>query len=274
MEKTLWELDQEWGNLGISDEPIENYHKSPGLSFSGLKTYSITPAHYFASKDQEDDETASQRLGTIAHMAILEPNKFNKIVKPIDGHRGKTSVKDMIAMAESEGMYVCKPEEYETACRLSESILKNKTASQLLSGGKAEQSIRWRHPVHGMLLKCRPDYFRPDGMVVDLKTFSDLSEYNLQKQIARMKYHWQSVFYLTGVNRLLNTHSNMFVHIFLDTKAYVSRIVVIDDASLEKAIETMEPLMYNYFEHLRANNWPGYPDEILTTNLPSYEWGF
>ncbi len=87
-----------------------------------------------------------------------------------------------------------------------------------------------------------------------------------------MRYHWQSAFYLAGVNAALGMQSKMFAHIFVDTKAFVARVVVLDDLSLEKAESEIRPLIESYAANLRANTWPAYPDEILTVGLPSYAW--
>lgn len=271
-EQTLFELDQSWNKLGVLDEENEDYHASVGLSFSGVKQLAKTPAHYIASRMRDDDETASQRLGTLVHMAILEPIRFKASVVAIEGHRGRTDVKAAIAEAEAQGKYVCKPEEYEVTWKMAEAILLNPSAKGLLTGGQAEKSIRWRDPKTGVLLKCRPDYLRPDGIIIDLKTFDDLSEANIQKQIVKMKYHWQSAFYLAGVNQVLNLKSKMFVHIFIDTKAFVSRVVVLDDASIENAEMSIQPLIETYAECLKKNTWTGYPGDILTTSLPSWGW--
>jgi hypothetical protein len=271
-EKTLFALDQECEQLGITEEENESYHSSVGLSFSGLKQLSKTPAHYIASRSRDDEETASQRLGTLVHMAILERDRFRSSVVAIEGHRGKKDVKEEIAHAEMNGKYVCKPDEYMATIKMADAILLNPSAEKLLTGGAAERSIRWRDPETGVLLKCRPDYLRDDGIVVDLKTFNDLNEDNLQRHILKSKYHWQSRFYLDGVNQVLGLKSNMFAHIFIDTEAYVSRVVVLDDASLEKAETLIRPLIQLYSECLKNDVWPGYPPEILTTSIPSWAW--
>lgn len=271
-EATLWTRDQATTTLGIISEPAEVYHASAGLSYSGLKQFAKTPAHFLAYLDSDRAETGAQRLGTLAHMAILERERFERTVQVIDGHRGTNAVKAAIAEAEANGKYVCKPQEYEDARRMADAVYKSPLIAKLLSGGQAEQSIRWRDPETGVLLRCRPDYLRKDGVVVDVKTYEDLSEESVQRQIAKMKYHWQSAFYLAGVNQTLKLETKMFAHVFIDTKAFVARVVVLDDPSITLAENEIRPLINAYAESLKANNWPGYPEEILTTGLPSYAW--
>ena len=269
---TLFTADQRFKSLGLRDMTNEEYHAGPGLSCSGLKKFNKTPYHYYHAKMNPKPETSSQRLGTVAHMAVLEPERFELEVVAIEGNRNKTEVKEQIQDAINQGKKPCKPDELNSARKMRDTFYKSKTAQNLIKGGMAERSIFWRHPVTGVLLKCRPDYFRQDGIVVDVKTFNDLSDYGIQKQIDRMLYAWQSVHYLDGVNTLLGTKSTEFVHVFMEPETGLFRFKVLDDASLEKEREMMEPLYLEYSRCLRANEWPGYADEIEMINLPSFAW--
>jgi hypothetical protein len=205
-------------------------------------------------------------------MAILEPERFERDVVLNDENRNSNAFKAVRAEVEARGKYICKTPEYEAAAAMRDGVYRNTTARRLLSGGKAEQTIRWRDPETGVLLKCRPDYLRKDGVVVDVKTFSDLSQDSLERQIARMRYHWQSAFYLDGANRVMGTDSTMFAHLFVDTEAFIARVVVLDDDALGKAQRELAPLIDFYAACMKSNLWPGYPDEILTVSLPAYAW--
>lgn len=272
-EATPWTLDQAVTELGIkAGVSNEVYHSGPGLSCSGLKQFAKTPAHYLAYRLRESEETASQRLGTLAHMAVLEPERFERDIAVNDENRNSNAFKAFRAEAEASGKYVCKTSEYEAAAAMRDGVYRCQAARKLLSGGKAEQTIRWRDPETGVLLKCRPDYLRPDGVVVDIKTFADLSKDSLERQIERMRYHWQSAFYLDGVNTAMGTNSTMFAHLFVDTEAFIARVVVLEDEVLEKAQREIVPLVDSYAECMRSNLWTGYPDEILTVSLPDYVW--
>lgn len=252
-------------------ETNEMYHASEGLSFSGLKKFAKTPKHFKVGKHYE--ETASQRLGTLGHMGVLEPARFRDKVKCVEGHRGAKAVKEVIAAAEAEGFYVCKEDEYEAAREMAESVAANKKTAALLTGGIAEVSIRAIHPVYGFLMKCRPDYIILDkGIVVDLKTFTDLDTPNLEKQVAKQKYHWQSIFYLKVIEYALGIKTNMFAHVFIDTESKSARTVVLDDAALDKALSEIEPLLAKYADCVHSDFWPGYPEEIETITLPSWAW--
>lgn len=271
-EPTPWERDQA-EVVGIRyDEPMEAYHASPGLSNGGLKNFAITPAH-FISRKGSDEETSAQRLGTLAHMAVLEPVRFLERARAVAGHRGGAAVKREIELLEGQGYYVCKPDELEDAKKMRDAVYNHPEASRLLSGGRPEVSIRWRDPEFGYLQRCRPDYLRDDGIVSDVKTFANLTDRNIRSQIERMMYHWQSRHYLNGVNSQLGLVDNkMFAHIFIDTEIYSVRVVILGDASLDKAEEEMREHREMYANCLRANVWPAYPAGISNLELP--DWKF
>lgn len=254
----------------ITNETHEQYLQSDGLSYSGLKLFSKTPAHFRAGFD--DEESAARRLGTIVHMAILEPDRFETEVLVNDAHRNSNAFKEFKALADEAGKIVVKTDERNAAAQMRDRVLSVGSIKRLLSQGKAEQSLRWQDPESKVLCKCRPDYLRNDGIVVDVKTYSDLSVESLERQIWNMKYHWQSAFYLEGVKHTLGIETNMFAHLFVDVKAMVPRVIVLDDAALEKAWFEMRPLIQRFAECLEKNEWPGYPDEVVTVGLPSYAW--
>lgn len=251
-------------------ETNANYHASSGLSASGLKHLAKTPRHYMMAKLNPKPESAAQRLGTLEHMALLEPEAFYSKVKKIDGSRNANAVKEQIAEAEANGFYVCKTEEFERAEAIAKGVLETSSViKSLLTGGVAEQSLRVDYK--GVTLKCRPDYLNEKTQViVDLKTFNDLSVSNVERQIFKMKYHWQSYFYLKVLELSTGIKTTNFVHVFIDVDAHCGLSYVLDDAALEKAGEEVEPLIEKFIECEKSGIWGAYPDQIINCSLPHY----
>ena len=250
-------------------ETNEQYHASEGLSASGLKYLAKTPRHYQMSKLNPKKETASQRLGTLEHMALLEHDRFHSKVKCIDGSRNSNAVKEAVAKAESEGFYVCKTEEFKRAEDIAKGVLETSSLiKSLLTGGVAEKTMRAEYK--GVTLKCRTDYFKDTPVIVDIKTFTDLSVSNVERQIFKMKYHWQSYFYLKVLELSTGIKTTNFVHVFVDVDAHCGLSYVLDDAALEKAGQEVEPLIEKYIECEKSGIWPAYPDQIINCSLPHY----
>jgi hypothetical protein len=253
----------------IIEETNEQYHASPGLSASGLKHLAKTPRHYQIAKLNPKKETASQRLGTLEHLALLEPEKFYSRVKRIDGNRNSNAVKEAIGVAESEGLYVCKTDEFAKAEAIAKGVLETSdTIKSLLTGGVAERSIRTTYK--GTTVKCRPDYLKKEPIIVDVKTFSDLSISNVQRQVYKMKYHWQSYFYLKVLEQALGIKTTNFVHVFIDIDGHCGLPYVLDDAALDKAGQEVEPLIDKFVECTNSGVWHAYPDTIINCSLPHY----
>jgi hypothetical protein len=261
--------------LGQADIPAAIYHKAPALSFSGMKELAETPAHYRAYLKAEREETAAQRLGTFVHLRTLEPETFENKVCLVENRMSKEN-KAKIVEAEAEGRKVLTIGEYEKVCRISDAVLSDPEWKAYTKEGKAEQSIFWRDQETGVLLKCRPDWLRSDGVILDLKTFGDLNDKAIMTQISRMKYHWQSALYLEGVHDLLGMESKFFVHFFVMTdEPYLVRPIVLNDASLEKARHEFTPHIETYKHCLNVNQWPGYErPETGVTELTLADWSW
>jgi hypothetical protein len=280
--------------LGIADEiPIETYHKAPGLSSTGLKEMAVAPARYKAAIAEPMEETAEMRIGTLTHIAVLEPHRFDRDTVLIEGSGNATKVKEAIAEAEQAGKVVIrKPEERSQVMGMADAILSHPRATRLLSGGKAEQSCFALDPATGVLVKCRPDYLRlKERVISDLKTTSSAYLMDLEtvqrKLIHDRKNHWQSAWYLEILSALTGETWNHFAHICVGREAnlyqngkltFPVRVVLLDDASLEKArFEYREDykgrrLMDEYAQCLKTDQWPGFTTEIETVNLPPYAW--
>ena len=63
------------------------------LSFSSIKNFATSPAHFIAYKNREQHETPAMRFGTAVHKAILEPFDFIKEYKVLEVRRGTKAYK-------------------------------------------------------------------------------------------------------------------------------------------------------------------------------------
>lgn len=86
--------------------------------------------------------------------------------------------------------------DYKNMMGMLRSISRHHTAPGLLADVETEQSFFWTDEM-GRLRKCRTDAVpRNGGMVLDLKTTDDVSEYGFGKTIAYRRYHVQAAWYL------------------------------------------------------------------------------
>nr|WP_305121637.1 PD-(D/E)XK nuclease-like domain-containing protein [Aeromonas sp. SG16] len=88
--------------------------------------------------------------------------------------------------------------EYIHALRYREAVFNHPEAAVLLDEGEAETSIYWHHPETGELLKCRPDWKRPDHVLVDLKFVRSASAAGFARDASAHNYHIQDGHYTDG----------------------------------------------------------------------------
>jgi len=103
----------------------------------------------------------------------------------------------------------------------------------------------------GLILKCRPDYYiESAGVVVDIKTIADCSEFNIRKAITNYKYHWSAAWYLRVLS-LLGKPAKKFVFVFIDKQApHMVRIRELTPESLELAYLEIDQMLASYRHYL------------------------
>jgi hypothetical protein len=252
--------------------PNAEYHAMNGLSASGLSRLAQSPAHYLAYKQNPPEQTKSMLIGSAVHAAVLEDGLNNGMILRAPGGTRATKVYKEFA-EQNPGKILLTEDEYHDVGQIAEAVLHHNLANELLRGGKAEQSAFWIDEKSGVLCKCRPDYLREDGLVLDLKTSADASPEAFQRSIMNYKYHWQSAWYLDGLSKILGRQLENFVHLVVETSApYGVAVYVLDNGSLDKARDDIRVLLDRYAECLHTGEWPGYDTRIQNISLP--HWAF
>lgn len=259
--------------LGIlHGHDIEAYHSGPGISKSGLDDMN-PPARYYAlhldPKRPVRMQTASQRVGQLAHCAILEPEEFGKryAVGP-DCSRATKMWKEWEASLPGS-MEAIKLDEYETAMQQRESVLKLPGMAEILSAGKAEVSAFWEDPYTGVLCRCRPDFAAECGVLLDVKTVGNSSPSDFRLQAARMRYDVQDAFYTEGYSIASGSPVDRFLFLTVETAyPYLAAVHELLPESKEAGSEKARIALNVYAECLRTNEWPNYGSEIHQIQLP------
>ena len=77
----------------------------------------------------------------------------------------------------NQGRIILSPEVWEQLHAMAAAVHAHPAAGALLTSvpGEAEKSVYWNDPTTGVLCRCRPDWWREDDVLVDLKTTDDAS---------------------------------------------------------------------------------------------------
>jgi len=255
----------------------EEYHKSKGLSASGLKLLARSPAHY---KYSVREETPAMRRGTATHTAVFEPERFARdyIAAPTLDRRTKAGKEAWVEL-EASGKIVLSADEYADVMGMAMAVMEHSRASALVAGGVAETSIAWEYNLAldgeeaSISLRARTDYIKPmsgGSILVDLKSAKDAT-WGFASDAYRLGYHLQAAHYMRAVTSTDYGTPQAFLFIAVEPeKPYGVMVYEVDYPFLERGYEETGRLYEIYARCVRDNSWPKYEEKIQKLGLPRW----
>ena len=262
---------------GLSNEV---YHSGPGISKSGLDDME-PPARYYAlhldPKRPERVQTAGQRVGTLAHCAILEPEQFAKRYAVGPDVIRSTKVWKEFELSLAPGVEAIKPDEAAVAWMQREQVLKLRPygleMAKILNAGNAEVSAFWEDPYTGVLCRCRPD-LAVGGVLLDLKTVGDSSPSDFRLQVRRMRYDVQDAFYSVGYGIASGSPVERLLFVTVETSyPFIAAVHELLPESKAAGAEKARAALNTYARCLAEDTWPHYGSEIHQIQLPGWALG-
>lgn len=181
-------------------------------------------------------------------------------------------------MQEAGGREVLTANEYQHALRYREAVLAHPEAAVLLDEGIAESSLYWHHPETKALLKCRPDWMRPDHVLVDLKFVRNASPSGFARDGSAHNYHIQDAHYCDGYETLTG-HKPSFVFVAVEKDGPLGRdvfkpilvgVYYYGQDDQRRAIELRDMAVRNVVRWSQDNYWPGH-DGMGEIIVPTYQ---
>lgn len=246
----------------------ESYHASEGVSRSFLwRLLDYSPKHAQAGIE----ETEAMTFGTATHTAILEPERFEKeyVAIPADcrvgsGKGQKERLKAFRGDLKANGQTEIKGEDRASIVAMAESIHKHPVAGPLLSGdGVSELSGYFMDPMYDVLVKVRPDWLRKDNrIIVDLKKTTDARRRKFLTKVEALGYYMQAFLTLYGVTQITGKlHTEFYFVVIEDKPPYELMVYHASEEFIHMGNIDYVKAMRIYSECLKANTWPGYPQE-------------
>ena len=255
-------------NRDISNEA---YHSGEGLSKSDLDMIHISPLHYKTRKEQIEPPTDAMILGTAFHMAVLEPERFKrKYAQAPDIDRRTKAGKEAWAEIEAQGLTVLAAKEFERIAGMSESVMQNPIARDLIEGSIHESSAYAK--INDVLCKCRPDIWHEGrGIIADLNTTMDASPKSFSKSCANFRYHVQDAWYRMVVEEATGEVPNEFVFIAVEKNPpYAVALYCLDFLAKEQGFREAMDDMSVYKKCMETGDWYGYDKAIQPLSLPRW----
>lgn len=269
---------------GIHTMPAADYHadpaKAPSLSshiahlLCERSAWHAWAAHPKLNPDFEPSEDSKFDPGTAAHALLLQGEKIVHVVEA-DSWR-KKDAQEVRDKARENGLVPLLTHQWEEVQRMVAAIEAQlpqlDVDPPLLTDGEPEQTLVWQEP-NGVWCRARLDWLRTDGRAIDdLKTTSRNAD---PRQWARTTM-WsiggdvQAAFYLRGV-RAVGGPQAQFRFVLAETEPpYAVSVVSPSQSVLELANAKVEWAIERWAECLEADEWPGYPPQVVHAELP--EW--
>lgn len=299
--------------------PNADYHSGEGISKSGLDIVRRSPLHYKASKEAEQKEsTPDQRIGTMAHDLILEPDTFwDRYARPFIAPESalvtmddiKIRLKDLgekvsgkkdelierlravdsqavflddlkaAYLAENEGKEIITEEEFVRVESMRDSVMSHPVAGKLLDGnlGIAEMSCYWNDPKTGVLCRVRPDFWRDDDIIVDLKTARDASPEGFPRAVQEWRYNVQEAFYTDGIAAAIKQGNvarktpKAFVFVVVEkVLPFAVSVYRLDSESVDIGRREYREDLDAFAACEASGVWTGYGEKIQMSGLPKW----
>ena len=249
------------GEAVLVDWTAERYHGDPAtLSRSMLEDLRKKGPRYFLGRHVARkipfEETPQLLFGTYAHEALLEPHLWRRTRRGVEASIVQ-HVERVVAAVRAHPMV----QELERA-----------------DDGANEQTILWREPDHGLVLRTRLDMLRDLGgdtlIIGDLKTSKSAEPEEFAKTVARYGYHRQAAIYSDALQALRPDCEVHFIFIVV-SKNYPFEVACYElpaDA-LELGRRQYRRTLAEYAERLQTNDWTA-PWERSVNELTLPKWAF
>ena len=276
---------------GISNS---EYHSDKDSYSSSIVKLMDCPAKALHRLQNPAPYADHYRIGTAIHTWVLEPEKFeSEFLTGISCARrskddktqwvmwyeenGWAGAWDFVmnnpaekwnpAFMEATGKNMVAPDEIESLKAMSDSIMRNPNARELLEKGRAENSIYWQDAETGLNLRCRPDFL--NDFCSDLKSCDSASRPAVMRSIYNLGYFVSDAMYREGIHSVTGEWLP-FLYIFIEKqKPHQCVVYSLDESSQRLAHETYRNNLRKLATALETDNWPGHEDD-LELPLPAY----
>lgn len=238
----------------------KKYEYIPAVRRSALWQMRKSPAHYKYAVEHEPEPTPALLFGIAAHMAILEPERFEEeyIVAPEINRRTKAGKEEWAALI-ATGKSILTKEDAEKIEAMRQQI------PPYYFKGRHEVPVVWTDPATGERCKCRLDSVG-DGIIVDYKTTSSCADGVFERDAIKYGYQLQAAMYCEG---WFQAHMEEMRFIFVAQEKnppYACRVYHCDPGWVAEGKAMYRELLDMYHQCRVFDRWPSYEEVTLYGN--------
>jgi hypothetical protein len=260
----------------VKDLPNDEYHASESFGSSQIKDFINRPPKFFQAKHILKTlprvESDAMNVGSATHTLWMESDKFASeyAVEPVCDARTKAGklIKANFAV-EAVGKKVITPKQGSLITHMCRALDNDRNARMLLKNTNIENSIFWTDDETGLNLRIRPDMWRSNAYLADMKTTKDASKEEFARSIFNFGYHISAAMYLDGMKQLGEDITD-FVFVCVESSApYLTATYTLSEQALEIGRNEYKKALKGLAHCLENDEWKGYNgDEVAEISLP------
>jgi len=259
--------------------PQGEYASWKAASYSTVSPYFRSAAHGHYEEMHPRPSTDAQSLGTAAHMAILEPARFAKVVQrpaSLEGGKGKVAQQ---ARANWERLHAgdewVSADEYDFATQMRDSVYSHASAAEILKApGLHEVCLVWIDFEYRVKCKAKLDIlalWNGYRIIGDLKSCRDARPRAAASSMHKYDYHRQAAWYLAGASALDPQERN-FVQIAVENDPpFGVAVYQLDGSDIQQGHDEMRLALSRYVKGHKTGIFPLYDSGMGILTLPG--WG-
>lgn len=255
-------------------DTFEDYRAIKAMNWSRLKPMVESAKEFRWWEDNPRPDTAALGFGRAFHVAILEPEKFERqyMVLPdrlnLRTKAGRAERDELL----DQGWQLIKQDDLDRLRWCVEAVLAHPVASDLLEGTRREETVTWTDRDTGVKCKGRIDFL--SGLYIgDLKSARSLGRFS--RDAGDFLYHAQSAFYLDGAVSagVVPGDAESYI-IAVETKPpYDVVVYTLPGEIIEAGRHLYQRLLSLYVACRDADLWPGRATSLVELDLPPWAAG-
>ena len=248
------------------DMPAADYHAMKRLSASGAWTLADDCAAKFLWQSPwnplaERDDKPEFDIGSAAHLAVLEPARFEAATVIIDAANYRTDkAREARDTAREAGRIPLLPYQLDIVRAIAGSIRAHPIAAEAFAGGDPEVTLTWCDAGTDVPCKARVDWLPRHGRwLVDLKTAASANPLKWRDQAARLGYYARAAWYLDGTEVVSLRRPQEYWFVIVEKEPpYLVSVIALDEPALEFGRMINRKALDLFCRCVEQSDWPGY----------------
>lgn len=239
------------------------------LSYSSLKEFGKSPAHYIEYLRKERKSTPAMLFGSMVHCMILQPDQFDNqfaVMENVDRRTKEGKAKYEEFLIASAGKEVVTQEQHDEVALLCNKVLSMPHIKTLVDNCHTFEQ-EWRQDINGLPFRGFFDGVS-DEYILEIKTTNDASPKNITNDFFNRQYHMQGGLYN-------HVSGKKVKYLIIETAAPYNVMVADADTSfLEKGMNDVLRLSSDFKSCMDGNmfdmGYDFFTEGQFVVNLPAW----